>query len=111
MIDEGAKIGAKCTIWHFSHIMSGASLGDSCNIGQNVMVNDRHIIGIFDLDITSQSPQTRRFLDQAEKDSVVLPVCDDIPKSFLVCDHPYHRQIVYISQLNTQTLVKRAEKK
>ena len=44
-------------------------------------------------------------------EGVVLPVCDDIPKSFLVCDHPYHRQIVYISQLNTQTLVKRAEKK
>ena len=65
------------------------------HIGQNVMVNDRHIIGIFDLDITSQSPQTRRFLDQAEQEGVVLPVCDDIPKSFLVCDHPYHRQIVY----------------
>lgn len=81
------------------------------HIGQNVMVNDRRIIGIFDLDITSQSPQTRRFLDQAEQEGVVLPVCDDIPKSFLVCDHPYHRQIVYISQLNTQTLVKRAEKK
>lgn len=45
MIDEGAKIGAKCTIWHFSHIMSGASLGDSCNIGQNVMVAPRVIIG------------------------------------------------------------------
>ena len=43
------------------------------HIGQNVMVNDRRIIGIFDLDITSQSAQTRRFLDQAEKDSVVLP--------------------------------------
>ena len=75
------------------------------HIGQNVMVNDRRIIGIFDLDITSQSAQTRRFLDQAEQEG------DDIPKSFLVCDHPYHRQIVYISQLNTQTLVKRAEKK
>ena len=71
------------------------------HIGQNVMVNDRRIIGIFDLDITSQSAQTRRFLDQAEQEGVVLPVCD----------HPYHRQIVYISQLNTQTLVKRAEKK
>ncbi len=31
------------------------------HIGQNVMVNDRRIIGIFDLDITSQSAQTRRF--------------------------------------------------
>ena len=81
------------------------------HIGQNVMVNDRRIIGIFDLDITSQSAQTRRFLDQAEKDSVVLPVCDDIPKSFLVCDHPYHRQIVYLSQINSQTLGKRAQGK
>jgi hypothetical protein len=40
---------------------------------------------------------------------VVLDACDDIPKSFLVCDHPYHKQLVYISQLNTQTLQKRTE--
>ena len=39
----------------------------------------------------------------------VLDACDDIPKSFLVCDHPYHKQLVYISQLNTQTLQKRTE--
>ena len=37
-----------------------------------------------------------------------VPVTEDIPKSFLVCDHPYHRQIVYISQLNPQTLQKRS---
>ncbi len=34
----------------------GAVMG-FLHIGQNVMVNDRHIIGIFDLDITSQSPR------------------------------------------------------
>ena len=78
------------------------------HIGQNVMVNDRHIIGIFDLDITSQSKRTREFLEKAEQEGVVVPVTEDIPKSFLVCDHPYHRQIVYISQLNTQTLQKRS---
>ena len=42
------------------------------HIGQNVMVNDRRIIGIFDLDITSQSAQTRRFLDQAEQEGVEI---------------------------------------
>ena len=78
------------------------------HIGQNVMVNDRRIIGIFDLDITSQSKRTREFLEKAEQEGVVVPVTEDIPKSFLVCDHPYHRQIVYISQLNTQTLQKRS---
>ena len=78
------------------------------HIGQNVMLEDKRIIGIFDLDITSQSKLTRQFLTAAEENSVVLDACEDIPKSFLVCDHPYHRQIVYISQLNTQTLQKRS---
>jgi len=58
------------------------------HIGKNVMVSRRRIIGVFDLDITSQSPRTREFLDRAERDGVVLDACDDIPKSFLVCDHP-----------------------
>lgn len=61
------------------------------HIGKNVMVSRRRIIGVFDLDITSQSPRTREFLERAEKDGVVLDACDDIPKSFLVCDHPYHK--------------------
>lgn len=79
------------------------------HIGQNVMLEDKRIIGIFDLDITSQSKHTRAFLRKAENDGVVLNACDDIPKSFVVCDHPYHRQIVYISQLNSQTLRGRSE--
>ncbi|MBQ0037710.1 MAG: DUF370 domain-containing protein [Clostridiales bacterium] len=79
------------------------------HIGQNVMLEDKRIIGIFDLDITSQSKQTRAFLKMAEEEGVVLNACDDIPKSFVVCDHPYHRQIVYISQLNSQTLRGRSE--
>ena len=36
---------------------------------------------------------------------MVQTACEDIPKSFVVCDHPYHRQIIYISQLNSQTLL------
>ena len=40
---------------------------------------------------------------------MVLDVSGDIPKSFVVCDHPYHTQIVYLSQLNTSTLKNRAE--
>ena len=77
------------------------------HIGQNVMLEDRHIIGIFDLDNTSTSRHTRAFLKQAEDDGVVMSACEDIPKAFIVCDHPYHKQIVYLSQLNTKTLEKR----
>ena len=42
------------------------------HIGKNVMVSRRRIIGVFGLDITSQSPRTREFLERAEKDGVVL---------------------------------------
>lgn len=79
------------------------------HIGNNQMLPERHIIGIFDLEITSQSKTTAAFLKNAEQESVVIDACEDIPKSFLVCDHPYHRQIVYLSQLNSRTLLGRAE--
>ena len=79
------------------------------HIGRNQMIAQRNIIGVFDLEITSQSKITSEFLNRAQKDHVILEVCDDIPKSFLVCDHPYHRQIVYLSELNSATLQKRAE--
>ena len=78
------------------------------HIGQNVMLEDRRIIGIFDLDKTTESKITRTFLNKAEEEGVVLTAVEDIPKSFIVCDHPYHRQIVYISQLNSSTLARRA---
>ena len=79
------------------------------HLGQNEIVADRNIIGIFDLDKCSTSKRTRDYLSAAEEEGVVLDVSGDIPKSFVVCDHPYHAQIVYLSQLNTSTLKNRAE--
>lgn len=74
------------------------------NIGNDQMIPERRVIGVFDLEITSQSRVTAAFLKKAEQDGVVLDACEDIPKSFLVCDHPYHKQIVYLSQLSSRTL-------
>ena len=79
------------------------------HLGQNEIVPDQRIIGIFDLDKCSTSRRTRNYLALAEEEGVVLDVSGDLPKSFVVCDHPYHRQIVYLSQLNTSTLKNRAE--
>ena len=78
-------------------------------IGNDQMLPERRIIGIFDLEITSQAKITAAFLKNAEREGVVIDACEDVPKSFLVCDHPYHRQIVYLSQLNSRTLQGRAE--
>jgi UDP-2-acetamido-3-amino-2,3-dideoxy-glucuronate N-acetyltransferase len=45
VVDEGALVGVGTSIWHFSHIMAGAVIGDNCNIGQNVVVSSEVRVG------------------------------------------------------------------
>lgn len=45
VIDEGAQIGSRTKIWHFSHIMGTAQIGKSCILGQNVFVGNRVKLG------------------------------------------------------------------
>jgi UDP-2-acetamido-3-amino-2,3-dideoxy-glucuronate N-acetyltransferase len=45
VIDDGAQIGEATKIWHFTHIMPGAVIGQDCNIGQNVFIDNGVIIG------------------------------------------------------------------
>jgi UDP-2-acetamido-3-amino-2,3-dideoxy-glucuronate N-acetyltransferase len=45
VIDEGCSIGKGTKIWHFSHIMKDAVIGENCNIGQNVVVSPQVVLG------------------------------------------------------------------
>ncbi len=45
VIDKGAQIGDNTRIWHFSHVMPKAVVGKSCNIGQNVFIDNNVTIG------------------------------------------------------------------
>jgi UDP-2-acetamido-3-amino-2,3-dideoxy-glucuronate N-acetyltransferase len=45
VVDPGCTIGDGTKIWHFSHIMPGAVLGQGCNIGQNVVVSPDVVLG------------------------------------------------------------------
>lgn len=45
VIDENVSIGAGTKIWHFSHVMSQATIGSYCNIGQNVVISPDVILG------------------------------------------------------------------
>ena len=47
------------------------------HIGQNVMLEDKRIIGIFDLDKTTESKITRNFLNTAEEEGVVLTAVEE----------------------------------
>jgi len=44
-VDDGCQIGAGTKIWHFSHVMSGAIIGERCNLGQNVVVSPDVVLG------------------------------------------------------------------
>ncbi len=45
VVDDGAIIGEGTKIWHFSHIMAGASIGRNCIFGQNCNVDGGVRIG------------------------------------------------------------------
>lgn len=79
------------------------------HLGQSVMVPFRDVIGIFDLDNTTASPVTRRFLSGAEKTGRVENVSDDLPKSFVLCRSRGREPKIYLSQLSSATLRGRTE--
>lgn len=45
VIDPPAAIGAGTRIWHFAHVMAGATIGAGCTLGQNTFVAAGAVIG------------------------------------------------------------------
>ena len=75
------------------------------NIGNDMAVRQKSVLGIFDLDNTSTSRRTREFLEKAEQDGLVVP-CDDLPKSFVLTVE-YGMTRIYLTALSPATLEKR----
>ena len=75
------------------------------SIGNDMAVRDSSVIGIFDLDNTTYSKKTVVFLNNAEKEGLVVP-CDDLPKSFILTAE-YGLTQVHLTSLNSYTLEKR----
>ncbi len=75
------------------------------SVGNDMAVRDTSIIGIFDMDNTTTSKRTREFLEQSEKEGLVIP-CDDLPKAFILTDE-YGFRRVHLTSLNSRTLEKR----
>ncbi|WP_454969779.1 extracellular matrix regulator RemB [Eubacterium sp.] len=74
------------------------------HIGEDALVRDKDIIGIFDMDTSTVNKATRDYLKKAEKDKRVIYVNYDLPKCFVVTD-----KNVFVSPINTGTLNKRAK--
>ena len=76
------------------------------HLGEKTVIRTENIIGIFDLDNTTVSKNTRDFLALSEKNKRVINVSNDLPRSFIVCEENGETS-VYISQLSSQTLYRR----
>lgn len=80
------------------------------HLGNGVLVKKEDVIGVFDLEITSQSYRTRQYLKQAEQRGHLAYVdIEEIPKSFLVCAVEGEGQTVIVSPLSPRTLLRRWE--
>ena len=75
------------------------------NIGKNQVIRKDSILGIFDLDSSSQSWLTREFLSAAEKAGQIVNTAEDIPNSFLICEERGKTRI-YLAQSTSRTLRK-----
>ena len=77
------------------------------NIGQDTIITDKNILGIFDLDNTTVSKSTREYINTASKNGECITVSfEELPKSFIVVAEDKKIEI-YISPLNTSTIFKR----
>ncbi len=77
------------------------------SIGGDMVLRDRSIIGIFDLDGATLSKKTVEYLESVQADGGLIAATEDLPKSFLVMEE-YGMERVYLTQLSAATLEKRA---
>ncbi len=76
--------------------------------GNNKMIREKDIIGIFDMDNSTVSHITRKYLADAEKEERLISASEEIPKSFIV--YKENKQIkICMSQISTASLVGRTD--
>ena len=75
------------------------------HLGEDTIIEDKNIIGIFDMDTSTVNKATRDYLTLAERSNKTEYVNYDLPKSFIVTDDK-----IFISPINTNTLYKRSKK-
>ena len=77
-------------------------------INKKYQVDGDDIVGIFDIDVSTIRPWTRKFLAAASHYRQVINTTEDLPKSFVLCapcgPEAFRRQRVYIVKYSAKTL-------
>lgn len=82
------------------------------HIGNGHAVRKKNVIGIFDLDTSTVSPITRKYLSQMEKRGKAENVKEEIPKSFVLLGEKKGGKRdyrVYIAQLSSKSILGRTK--
>ena len=79
------------------------------HLGRDYVINDRDIIGIFNLETTTITPRGREFLNYVQKNGAVVSLSDELPQSYVLADGGVV-DTVYLSELSSAVLRRRAEK-
>lgn len=75
-------------------------------VEENLVVNTKDIIGIFDMDNTTVSRLGRTFLAKSEDSGLIINSTDDLPKSFVVVNEKGKTKVC-ISSVSSKILAKR----
>ena len=80
------------------------------HLGGDVVVRTRDVVGIFDMEKTTESAISRRFLADAEKGGRVYTVSYELPKAYVVTAEEDGSETVYVTQVSAATLRRRMKK-
>ena len=78
------------------------------HVGNNKNIRIKNVIGIFDMDNTTVSAITRKYLTGKQKQGLVESAMEEIPKSFILYLDGNEYKICF-SQLSTSALMGRTE--
>ena len=77
-------------------------------IGNDLLIESRAVLGVFDLDNTSWSKRTRMFLEAAQENGELIDAAEELPKSFVLTQE-FGVQKVYLTKYNAAVLTRRFE--
>lgn len=83
--------------------------------GNNKIIREKNIIGIFNIDNAVTSKDTKNYLKEAERDKLTESASDELPKSFIVYSDRISsfadkgKYKICFSQLSTSALAGRIE--
>ena len=77
-------------------------------LGKETVIPENTVLGVFDLDTSTQSPISREFLSQAEKKGQVINTAEDLPISFFLCEDK-KKTLVFLSQSSSRTVYRKSK--